>query len=143
MISDQSVLLQQLTLPGTPLMARVQPRQVTWPNVPAGAQLPGYTGVSFRRSGGGPRTRTPVDAVRITFRVWGSTAAEAETTYRALVDTLHGQLNMRVALEGGASAILYLAREVVVGAHQADPDTGNPFVQSVWEIAYWRHTIAA
>ena len=79
----------------------------------------------------------------MTFRVWGSTAAEAETTYRALVDTLHGQLNQRVALADGASAILYLAREVVVGSHQRDPDTDNPFVQSVWEIAYWRHTIPA
>ena len=146
MISDMDVLQQHLQRDGTPLRSRLTARQITWPGVPPGVSLSasnGYTGLSFSRSGGGPRTRVPVDAVRITMRVWGRTHAEAETTYRALVDTLGGQLNQRVDLSGGTYAILYLAREISVGVPMTDPDTGNPMVQSVWEIGYWRHAIVA
>lgn len=147
MISSLSVVKRFLETPGTPLRARITADRITWPGVPPGAPLSataGYTGLSYNRSGGGPRRRrTPVDAERLTMRVWGTTHAEAETTYRALVDTLASQLNQRVDLDGGTYAILYLAREVSMGIHLDDPDTGNPLVQSVWEIAYWRHAIAA
>lgn len=146
MMSVIEALIIQLGIDGTPLRARVAAADIASPNVPAGVTLTaaaGWSGVTIRRAGGrARRRRTPLDTDLLAIRVWNRTAEGAETTYRALVDTLGYLLNERVDLGGGASAILYLAREVAGGVALTDPDTDHPLIQATWEVGYWRNAIS-
>ncbi len=85
--------------------------------------------VVFRNNGGRTFEYLRAQDLRIGFRCYGSTAAEAQSVYGALYDRLHDTNNFIVGTVG-----FHGATEEVPGVSLEDPVTNWPFVFVVYSI---------
>lgn len=101
------------------------------PEVPAtftGLTMPDKA-ISFRITGGFSGKYSKTHSARVTFRCWGTTSDEARDVYAALYDRLNGQQGLVV---GGVA--IHGADEEVPGEPLEDPDTGWPFIHTVYAV---------
>ena len=112
----------------SPLRTLLGGDYVYWPEIPANVTMP-RKAVSFRITGGQSEPYLYAQRTRVTFRCWGETSFKAMEVYRALYDRLHLSANFIV---GGVG--FHGAMEDVPGEPLEDPDTGWPFIHTVWTV---------
>jgi hypothetical protein len=101
------------------------------PEVPqsfTGLTMPGKA-IAFRFLGGASNAYLYAQRVRVGFRCYGATSAQAREVYRALYDRLHLTQNLIVDGVG-----FHGISESVPGEPLEEPDTGWPFVFAIFDV---------
>lgn len=112
----------------SPLRTLLGGAYVFTPELP-GNRAGNLKSVVFRNQGGRTYEYLRAQDLRVGFRCYGSTAAEAQSVYAALYDRLHDANNFIVGTVG-----FHGATEEVPGVPLEDPTTNWPFWFSVYSI---------
>jgi len=130
-VIDPHDALRTFLIAASPLRTLLGGDFVFVPEIPGsftGLQMP-EKAISFRISGGRSLPYNKTQQARAVFRCWGTTSDEARDVYAALYDRLNGQQGLVV---GGVA--IHGADEDVPGEPLEDPDTGWPFIHTVYTV---------
>lgn len=117
------------------------------PQLPAnpGFSMP-HRAIVFRGNGGSSNDQLPIQRPTINFRIYGTSDDDAEVGYRYLHDRLVRQRNLIVTdtySDPDQRVGFYNLREVTPGQSLEEPQTGYPFIFTVWSPTVATDTIAA
>jgi hypothetical protein len=130
-VIDAHDALRAYLIAASPLRTLLGGNFVFVPEVPAsftGLTMPDKA-ISFRISGGQSLPYNKTQRARAVFRCWGTTSEEARDVYAALYDRLNGQQGLVVG-----NVAIHGADESVPGEPLEDPDTGWPFIHTVYTV---------
>jgi hypothetical protein len=136
---DPHDALRAYLIAASPLRTLLGGDFVFAPEVPAtftGLTMP-EKAISFRVTGGLSNPYAKTQSARVTFRCWGTTSDEARDVYAALYDRLNGQQGLVVG-----SVAIHGADEDSPGEPLEDPDTGWPFIHTVYTVTLSTTSVA-
>ncbi len=128
---DAHDALRSFLIADSPLRTLLGGDFVFVPEVPGnftGLQMP-EKAISFRFTGGLSGQYNKTQRARAVFRCWGTTSDEARDVYAALYDRLNGQQGLVVG-----NVAIHGADEDIPGEPLEDPDTGWPFIHTVYTV---------
>lgn len=127
MIDAHNALRAHLILPSD-LRTLLGGNYVYTPEIPDNVTMP-RKAISFRGEGGQTFSVLRAQDMRVVFKCWGSSSAEARQVYGELYDRLHDQQNFIVGDVG-----FHGIEENVPGSLLEDPKTGWPYVHTVYTV---------
>jgi hypothetical protein len=136
---DPHDALRAYLIAASPLRTLLGGNFVFTPEVPAtytGLTMPDKA-ISFRITGGLSHPYNKTQSARVAFRCWGTTSDEARDVYAALYDRLNGQQGLVVG-----SVAIHGADEDSPGEPLEDPDTGWPFIHTVYTVTLSTTSVA-
>lgn len=108
---------------------------VYYPRIPGGVPMP-RKAVAFRFDGGNARRGVRITRARVEFRCFGEDDDEAAKVERALYADLHGLTNRLAATPGGLAGLLGFYQDVAARPGLSDPETGWPFVLTIYGVTF-------
>jgi hypothetical protein len=130
-VIDPHDALRAFLIASSPLRTLLGGAFVFVPEVPAnytGLTMPDKA-ISFRFTGGLSGKYLKTQDARVVFRCWGTTSDEARDVYAALYDRLNGQQGLVIG-----NVAIHGADEDVPGEPLEDPDTGWPYIHTVYTV---------